>query len=903
MLPLQRGNYQAAINTVQQQISANNAGAVKYQNTANSVYNKYMSTKNGKKGKNALSSSEKKQLRSAYSTLKAGGKIDISRYGEKVQTAIKDVQTWYDKSVDCRYAVQDLNSTLLDYQEALANLPLEEASQKIEKLNRGLKGLEAISSRLSAASKGGSVQAQLNSFMGTDEELASATSAKNSAQSAYNSASADFSAKSSSLSSAKSKTASAKKSYDSAMDTYEKYMAKAKEAKKKGKTSTYKKYKKKADAALKKAKVKKAAYNSALRVQNSAQSAYNTSLSNKNSAQSKLDVANSDLYEAQQESSLRDQYKDKSELEYMNALVDEEVSLKRQQNKVYEDAYSKTVDAYTKSKTDVNLKAMEEAAEQMATSQAELAEAIVEAEQTKFENVKTYYEGQIDYYNELNDVVQQNLDLQEAQGKYIASASYDDLIENTKKQKALQEEMVKGLQEQMAKSITSGIIKENTMEWLEMQTQIEEAKNSLSDFDIAIEELKDKQLEVYYEEVFDRAIEKADKYIEKLKTINDLLTDEMMYDYDTGRLTELGALSLTLNSSELQTQLNNLKDYVKKRQDIINKYNQNEIGEAEYDEMVSDVESDIQDALSNANSIRGAILDIIENTGESQLNALKKSMDAWSDALSKKKDYYDYDKELKDQTKSIQLLEQQIAALDGVSDAEARAKKARLEAELEESREGLNETVKDHVYELQISGIDELSNKLEEDFEKYIYEISSNLEKMTEAIDNAVNNSALNATDALNAIGSILSQFGIKPSDIGIDKIPGFATGTNYVPKSGLYRVGENGREILVTKDGIRLTHLERGEGVINNHNTEAIIRNMTNGFLPSVNFDIPELDLSNNIVPMPNNINPVIECPITIMGNANEADVIRAINKSIPKISKQVQTDIRMDLKKSGMR
>ena len=46
------------------------------------------------------------------------------------------------------------------------------------------------------------------------------------------------------------------------------------------------------------------------------------------------------------------------------------------------------------------------------------------------------------------------------------------------------------------------------------------------------EQLKQEQLTVKYEEMFDRAIEKAEKFKDKLGEINSLITEEMMYDYD-----------------------------------------------------------------------------------------------------------------------------------------------------------------------------------------------------------------------------------------------------------------------------------------------------------------------------------------------------------------------------------
>ena len=168
------------------------------------------------------------------------------------------------------------------------------------------------------------------------------------------------------------------------------------------------------------------------------------------------------------------------------------------------------------------------------------------------------------------------------------------------------------------------------------------------------------------EQTNQRAIEKADKFISKLDNINDLLTEEMMYDYDTGQLTDMGALSLTLNAQSMNDSLDTLQNYAKKRQQIIDDYNNKLFGEQKYDELMSENDSNIQNALKNANSYKQQILSIVKTQSQKEQDALFKVIDARKDALKKKKEYYDYDKQLKSKTKEINLLQQQIDALDGV---------------------------------------------------------------------------------------------------------------------------------------------------------------------------------------------------------------------------------------------
>ena len=307
-----------------------------------------------------------------------------------------------------------------------------------------------------------------------------------------------------------------------------------------------------------------------------------------------------------------------------------------------------------------------QAAATAAESQAELAQSAIEAEQTKFENVSNYYDKRLDYQKALNEKEEKARDLAEAHGEYTKSTDYDSQIANTTKERELANEKLIKMQEQLQKAMASGTIKQGSEEWLEMSQKIVEAESAVKDFDTDIENLKQKQITTKYEEMFDRAIEKADKLISKIDTINDLLTEEMMYDYDTGQLTDMGALSLTLNAQSMNDSLDTLQKYLKKRQQIIDDYNNKLFGEKTYDDMMSENDSNIQNALKNANSYKQQILSIVKTQSQKEQDALFKVIDARKEALKKKKDYYEYDKKIKSSTKEINLLQQQIDALDGV---------------------------------------------------------------------------------------------------------------------------------------------------------------------------------------------------------------------------------------------
>ena len=221
-----------------------------------------------------------------------------------------------------------------------------------------------------------------------------------------------------------------------------------------------------------------------------------------------------------------------------------------------------------------------------AESQAEYAQKAIEAEQTKFDNVSQYYNTKIDYEKSLADKSEKVRELDSAKGNYTNSSDYNAQISDMQKQQQLQSELAKKLQTQLDKSVKSGKIKKGSDEWLKMRTEIVEAESAVADYNTQIENLKQQQLTTKYEEMFDRAIDKADKFISKLNSIDDLISDDMKYDYETGELTEFGALSIALNAKELDSQIANIKQYAQKRKQIKDDFANGKYGEQKYDELM-----------------------------------------------------------------------------------------------------------------------------------------------------------------------------------------------------------------------------------------------------------------------------------------------------------------------------
>lgn len=870
--------------TMNYEMKANTKGELAYMKKANSVAEKY--TYYNSDGGEINVSIPKKYQKLVQSGAYRIEDMDTSTdEGKALAEAISEYQSWYDKAQDCKQAVIDLRNEQQKLFEQWANMPTEKAEKKIDRLTTGYNGINAVSSRLTAATKGGSTQAALAETMKSD--LTDAENQKKADNKALKSAKT-----------VNKKASSAKKKADNKVKSTAKALLKTnltdeqkkqvKSGKKIDTTGMSGSQKKKADA-YNKAVTNK---NKANKKATSAKSKLSTAKSNYNSSNSTYNSMKSNVNKA------LTAYDSGDSLSYMNSLVDQQVSGKKLEQdarkiaveqananlsttkkqkttsdkklaklqKKYKNsknltaaqkkkiaagkeidttgitdakqlkiltAYNNALADSKKKKENVTIatNALAEANENLMTAEVESAQATVEAVSTKFDNAKTYYEALLSYQEQLNKYQEKNIDLAKAHGDYEKSSDYDVKISNTQAERAIKQNELDELTKQLNDGVEAGTIVENSQEWLDMQTKIKEAQNAVEDYDTQIEELKQSQIGVYYEEQFERAAEKVDRFRDKLDGLKSLISDEMKIDKNTGLLTESGTLSITLDVDDINASTENMKTYIKERQQIINDYNAGKFGEDEYNQKLKDVDANIKSTTANIYSSRNSILELVKSQSQAELDVLNKVIDKRKEALSAKKSYYDYDKTLKNKTKDIEVLERQIAALEGSTSAEDKARKAKLQEQLQSAKDDLNDTIVDHAYSMQTDSLDKLSTDMSEDLDTWINKISSNMEEMTNAINGAISNAGLSTASTINAISSILRHYGLSDSEIsqsGLTNITGYASGTDYVNKSGIYRVNEKGMESVFSKQYGTLTFLSQGDKVFDANFTKQLLDNST---------------------------------------------------------------------------
>ena len=777
-----------------------------------------------------------------------------SKDRENVQTYLK----YYDKYKEAEQSVRSLRNEQLELYEQWVNIPAEEAAKKVDKLT---KAMTLLGNAYNLATSGASALAQYvkvaNRSSGT----------KNSKQANIaRSSAAGYQAGNRLLDEQLNNSFNQMTSYETAYNTATRNAASAKS----NITSTR---------------------NAATAAKNAVTARAKSILSNKSIAKKLTKAQKEALKKGQAINTKGLSGNVLKQVKAYNTLVSKSIT-----------AANSAEDAVTK--YTIATKAQEEALQQLAESQEEYAQMVVENEKKKFDNIKNFYDLEINMQKQIAENYAKEREYREAYGSDLVDDDFTNQID------ALDAELTKmtaqrdALDKQLANAVSSKKIIEGSEEWDNMKNQILAINGAITDLKKNILDIQDEWRKGVFYQALDKALKKAEELRGSLSTIRDIIAEEMLFD-DDGHITDFGITSLAMDVKEYESYLDSMGTLLEKRQKYIDAFgdgegkNDTNYSQKEFDEDMAAIEKDIQDLLKNATSTRKAIIDMVVKTSKAELDALMDVIDARKELLKKQKDYYDYDKSLKSKTKDIQLLEQQERALQNSADAEDKAMLARIRAQKQEAQEALDDTVREHVYNLQVDGLDDLKADLKESYDNYVKDLSRNLDLITEAVNGATDT----VTQALSTVNStvktLLNSYGVDGLNASAIGLPTFAGGTRRVGRNTYGLTNERGGEIVVGDRGIFFP-LSASSSVMKPELTNNLF-DLANNYQ-----DIMRVIGNNGVMPTiqgneRNTISPIINAPISITGNQiDEQGVIRAINKQLPVISRTVQNDIRKDLRKS---
>lgn len=476
----------------------------------------------------------------------------------------------------------------------------------------------------------------------------------------------------------------------------------------------------------------------------------------------------------------------------------------------------------------------------------------------------------LDVLNTADSRYDSALELKKAQGKDLSKSNYDKQI-NYNNRKIKEESKTATLawkNYQKAVKNKGAYGGKTASEWLVMFHQ---AKEEVTKLKIENQNLKKELRDDVYWRTYERMHDALERTKNIISGISDLISSDMYFDKN-GNLTIFGTSQIATYVKSFENARQEVVRYtkdIKHLQDIREMYPDKN----EYLEKENELQTKLLESAANMKKYLESIKDMYKDLAKSELDALYKLIDARSEALQKKKDYYDYDKSLREKTRDVQELTSQLAALEGINTAEAKGKRAKLQQELSEKQEDLEDTVFNHGLDLSKDALSEMKDVLDKQFNEKWDKMFSDLSSMKELLNSANQLTQTSTASIVSGINQILKFYGINPISTGIKSAAKYASGTKSAPRKMNAITNENGSEIIVTKQGM-LTPLSAGDGVVPHDLTQRLYDMAMGKIIPNTDFlktKLPDYNLNYSGA---TNITQNYDALIRIEGSADAATV-----------------------------
>lgn len=391
----------------------------------------------------------------------------------------------------------------------------------------------------------------------------------------------------------------------------------------------------------------------------------------------------------------------------------------------------------------------------------ETQQSIHDLNLSKLDNIINQFEQLTDIQSQMIDTEKELLSLREKSGESIEANDYTSLVE---KQLALTRQNADAYNA-LVNEMSKLDLKQGSEEWKKYNDQLQDYKNNMISAADAIEEYKDTMTELVYKELDDFK-SKMDSINGTIDTMNSLIGDTNLVD-ENGKLTDRGLAQVALYAQQYLNAKQEAAEYSEAIESLDDALESGLITQDEYNSMLYEYTSAQESAVLASKESRDAILSLVKEGIQAEIDAKKKLIDETKAALEAEQDLHDYQESIAEKSSNISKLERQIAALSNSTDRADIAQKLQLQQELAEAQKDLYETQYDHEMEQRKDALDKEYEAFEESKNKEMDELDSNLDAQEAAIKKYLEEVKSN----YSTVYGILTQYGNEYSLSAIDSL------------------------------------------------------------------------------------------------------------------------------------
>lgn len=262
---------------------------------------------------------------------------------------------------------------------------------------------------------------------------------------------------------------------------------------------------------------------------------------------------------------------------------------------------------------------------------------------------------------------------------------------------------------------------------------------------------------------YDKAIKKLDHIVTDCENIQSMMDSDTFLS-DDGSFTTNGLTNIALENQSIQANQRKIADWKQELAELQKAYNNHYITEEDFISQSESIVSNINQAAKDINSSQQNLISTYIDQITKENEYLQDNISKRKEALDAKKDYYDFDKTIKSKTKDINAIKAQIAALEGTTNAVAKAKLEQLKADLADKQDDLNDTKYDHKIDMESKGYDNLADQADKALDSATQAIKTNTDMQKSVISNMLKEVQKNYKDVYSNITDIVKDSGAQIS-------------------------------------------------------------------------------------------------------------------------------------------
>lgn len=400
---------------------------------------------------------------------------------------------------------------------------------------------------------------------------------------------------------------------------------------------------------------------------------------------------------------------------------------------------------------------------------AEVAQEINALSVEKFNDIKDAFSNVNDVFSDRQSYIEEYMNYLEALGITVPTEMYEELIANEEQRQASNMASLESLRSQLAEMEANGYTAEDD-EWVQAQADIRALGKEVLASETAMAQWNKTIQEMSFEK-FDEFLKRIRDVCDELENVYGLISDEDVALED-GSWTEEGIMSLGLMTQKMAIAKEQAAEYAKEIEKLEEEYQKGTMSEQDYYNRLMELKDGQWESINAYKDAKDAIIDINEARIDMIEQGIQKEIDAYTELIDLKKkeldaerNLYNFRKDIKSQTKDIATLERKIAAMSGSTDAATIAQRSKLEAQLREARESLNDTYYDHAMDSQSNAYDDELDSYTKSKEDYVKQLREALKDVEKIVADSMAQVLVNADSVLTGLNNVSSEYGVTLSD------------------------------------------------------------------------------------------------------------------------------------------